>query len=111
MADLLGRLGTSDATPGRATRHLLLSPTDPVDSEAALRATDAYLLLGWEGVQRLAVGLLLERRAMLAAVPTDAAQASYFPLLTLDEVSSAELERVAARAFGTATIGAVSAQP
>ena len=103
MAETLGRLGTSDATLGRATRHLLLSPTDPVDSEAALRATDAYLLLGWEGVQRLALGLLLERREMLAAVPTDA---SYFPLLTLDEVSSAELERVAARAFGTATIGA-----
>ena len=108
MADTLGRLGTSDATLGRATRHLLLSPSDPVDSEAALRATDAYLLLGWEGVQRLALGLLLERREMLAAVPTDAEQASagYLPLLTLDEVSSAELERVAARAFGTATIGA-----
>ena len=46
--------------------------------------------------------------AMLAAVPTDAAQASagYLPLLTLDEVSSAELDRVVARAFGTATIGA-----
>jgi len=107
VADLLGRLGTSDATLGRATRHLLLSPSDPVDSEAALRATDAYLLLGWEGVQRLALGLLLERREMLAAVPTDAqASAGYLPLLTLDEVSSAELERVMARAFGTATIGA-----
>ena len=40
------------------------------------------------------------------SAPTDAAQASYLPLLTLDEVSSAELERVMARAFGTATIGA-----
>ena len=109
MADLLGRLGASDATLGRATRHLLLSPSDPVDSEAALRATDAYLLLGWEGVQRLALGLLIERRAMLAAVPTDGM--SYLPLLTLVEVSSAELDRVVARAFGTATIGAVSAQP
>ena len=68
MAETLGRLGTSDATLGRATRHLLLSPSDPVDSEAALRATDAYLLLGWEGVQRLALGLLLDVGRQLGLV-------------------------------------------
>ena len=91
---------------GRAMRHLLLSPTAGVESEAALRATDAFLLLGWEAMQRLALGLLLERWALLAALPTDV-PASY--LLALDEMPSAELERVAGRAFGTAAVGAVSA--
>ena len=123
VAAVLDRLDTSDAggrnmhwggatTLGRARRHLLFSPTAEVDSEAALRATDAYLLLGLEGMQRLALGLLLERRALLVALPTDDAQASQASasyLLALDEISSAELERVTRRAFGAAAVGAVTA--
>ena len=55
------------------------------------------------GMQRLTLGLLLERRALLVALPTDDAQASQASasyLLSLDQISSPELERVAGKLHG-----------
>ena len=56
-----------------------------------------------EGLQRLGLGLLLERKALLVALPTDDAQASQASasyLLSLDQISSPELERVAGKLHG-----------